>query len=145
MPISKSDAYLMGMFSTLNYLIDAPMEEILAEVPMDENIKRALLYHEGPCGALYDLVLSYERADWWKINGLAEALQIPTNLLTSLYFNCMEQVNTTWTELTCPGGYPRSADELDEEEAGDELLSSAPELPEESKEPAEAPAPTEEA
>lgn len=131
MPISKSDAYLMGMFSTLNYLIDAPMEEILAEVPMDENIKRALLYHEGPCGALYDLVLSYERADWWKINGLAEALQIPTNLLTSLYFNCMEQVNTTWTELTCPGGYPRSLDDEEEEAVGDELLSSAPELPEE--------------
>ena len=126
MPISKSDAYLMGMFSTLNYLIDAPMEEILAEVPMDENIKRALLHHEGPCGALYDLVLSYERADWWKINGLAEALQIPTNLLTSLYFNCMEQVNTTWTELTCPHYHGLDDEEEPEEEAASEQQEPAP-------------------
>ena len=33
MPITKSDAYLMGMFSTLNYLIDAPLEEILQPIP----------------------------------------------------------------------------------------------------------------
>ena len=36
MPITKSDAYLMGMFSTLEYLIDAPLEEILAEIPVPE-------------------------------------------------------------------------------------------------------------
>ena len=47
MPISKSEAYLMGMFSTLNYLIDAPLEEILAEVPVADEIKTALLTHEG--------------------------------------------------------------------------------------------------
>ncbi|MFQ7400943.1 MAG: hypothetical protein ACLRNW_24660 [Neglectibacter sp.] len=27
MPISRSEAYLMGMFSTLNYLIDAPLRK----------------------------------------------------------------------------------------------------------------------
>ncbi len=32
MPISKAEAYLMGMFSTLPNLIDAPMEEILGEM-----------------------------------------------------------------------------------------------------------------
>ena len=32
MPISKSDAYLMGMFSTLHYLIDT-LEEILEQSP----------------------------------------------------------------------------------------------------------------
>lgn len=101
-PISKGEAYLMGMFSTLNYLIDAPLEDILAEVPVSEEIKAALLHRKGPCGALYDLVLSYERADWSKIYGLAESLQVPTNLLTSLYFNCMDSVNTTWKDLTCP-------------------------------------------
>ena len=42
MPISKSEAYLLGMFSTLNYLIDAPMEDILAEVPVADEIKNAL-------------------------------------------------------------------------------------------------------
>lgn len=102
LPISKSEAYLLGMFSTLNYLIDAPMEEILSEVPVSDLIKNALLYKEGRCGLLYELILSYEMADWDKISSLAEELGIPTNLLTSVYFICMENVNILWDQLTNP-------------------------------------------
>ena len=102
MPINKGDAYLMGMFSTLNYLIDAPLEEILAQVPLPDEIREALLHQEGRCGKLYKLVLSYERADWAQINELAEELGIPSNKLTNLYFNCMDMVETTWQQLTSP-------------------------------------------
>lgn len=99
MPISRADAYLMGMFSTLDYLIDAPMEDILEPVPLAEEIKAALLRHEGRCGALYDLVVSYERADWKNIRQYADQLGIATNLLTSVYFTCTEEVNTIWNQL----------------------------------------------
>ena len=99
-PLSKSDAYLMGMFSTLNYLIDAPLEEILQQIPLCREIKDALLHHSGRAGMLYDLALSYERADWAQIDRLAGELGIQTNLLTSLYFSCMEDVNRIWNEIT---------------------------------------------
>ena len=102
MPISKPDAYLMGMFSTLNYLIDAPLDEILAQIPLRQEVKDGLLKHEGRCGMLFDLALSYERADWGKIDQLANGLGIPTNLLTSLYFNCMEEVDRVWKDITSP-------------------------------------------
>lgn len=100
MPISRTDAYLMGMFSTLDYLISAPLEDILSSVPVAEEIKAALLRHEGRCGALYDLAISYERADWKNINVYAEKVGIATNLLTSIYFNCTEEVNMIWKQLT---------------------------------------------
>ena len=100
MSITKSDAYLMGMFSTLNYLIDAPLEEILQQIQVCQEVKDALLHHKGRCGILYDLALCYERADWSQIDHLAGELNIQTNLLTSLYFNCMEKVNQIWTEIT---------------------------------------------
>ena len=102
MPMSRSDAYLMGMLSTLNYLIDAPMEEILSQIPLRNEVKEALLHHSGRCGMLYDLAVCYERADWKHIDELAQGLGIPTNLLTSLYFNCMEEVNRIWSEITSP-------------------------------------------
>lgn len=101
-PISKSDAYIMGMFSTLNCLIDAPLEEILAEVPIVEEVKLALLNREGRAGLLYDLALGYELADWNAITAQAEQLGIPGNLLTNIYFTCMEEVNNTWKQLTDP-------------------------------------------
>ena len=59
-------------------------------------------------GKLYDLVLSYEAADWDKITELAEDLGIPDNMITSVYFICMENVNTLWEQLTNP--YPRQED-----------------------------------
>jgi EAL and modified HD-GYP domain-containing signal transduction protein len=114
-PLSKSEAYLMGMFSTLNYMIDAPLEEILAEVPVSEEIKGALLRKEGRSGMLYDLVLGYESADWGKITNLAEQLGIPNNVLTSVYFICMENVNVLWEQLT--NASPHQDDE-EESEAG---------------------------
>ena len=99
-PISKNDAYLMGMFSTLDYLIDAPLEETLAELPISQHVKDALLSWSGPAGALYALMLSYEGADWDKVNKLSEMLGIAPNLLTTLYFECMEQANQAWENIT---------------------------------------------
>ena len=100
LPITRSECYLMGMFSTLDYLIDAPMEEILAEVPLADEIREALLNKTGVCGKLFELVLSYEAADWGKITALAGELGIPDNLLTSIYFICVDNVNVLWKQLT---------------------------------------------
>ena len=100
MPIGRPEAYLLGMFSTLNSLIDAPLEEILSEVPVADEIKKALLYKEGRCGMLYELILSYEAADWHRITELAMQLGIPDNILTSTYFFCVDNVNIMWKQLT---------------------------------------------
>lgn len=109
MPISQSEAYLMGMFSTLNYLIDAPLEEILEEVPVAEEVKAALLRKEGRCGRLYELLLSYEAANWNAITALSEELGIPSQVITNIYFTCVENVNFLWEQLN--NGSPRQESE----------------------------------
>jgi len=81
MPINRNDAYLLGMFSTLQFLIAAPLEEILAEVAISEDVKEALLHHTGRAGQLYDLILSYERADWSAINSLGAEVGRPMERL----------------------------------------------------------------
>ena len=100
--LTRSEAYLLGMFSTLEYLIDAPMEEIIADIPMVDELKQALLRHEGSGGKLLDLVISYEKADWKKITENAEALGIPSAQLATIYFNCMEEVNRIWDQMLNP-------------------------------------------
>ncbi len=99
MPITKSEAYLMGMLSAMELMVDATMEEIMEQIPVNEVIKDALINHEGKCGMLCDLVLSYERAEWDKINKYAEELQIPTNSIAQVYFDSVESVNDIWNEL----------------------------------------------
>ncbi len=99
MPVSRGDAYLMGMFSTLQFLIAAPLEDILSEVAISIDVKDALLNHEGRCGVLYDLILAYERADWPAINRLGEELGLPMDRLPEIYFQCLDEVDNIWQQL----------------------------------------------
>lgn len=99
-PISKPEAYMMGMFSTLDYMIDAPLEEILQDIPIIDEVKRALLVKEGDPGKLFQLILCYEQADWKSIKELVAYFQIPANVIAQLYINCVEEVNQIWEGLT---------------------------------------------
>lgn len=103
MPISRSEAYLMGMFSTLGKLMQMPLSEALEQLPLGDEIKDALLKHEGKAGQLYDLVLSYENADWKKMSALAEELNIPHETISGTYCECVENVNETWNSLMTAG------------------------------------------
>lgn len=100
LPIIRSEVYMMGMFSTLHLMIDAPLEEILEEIPVAQEIKDALLRQEGICGTLYKLILSYEKADWKKVKILSDELGIPSILLAQTYMDCVETVNEIWSGIT---------------------------------------------
>lgn len=100
MPISKADAYLMGMLSALPLMVDATMEELLEDISTQDTIKEALITHEGRCGTLCKLVLCYESAQWDKIKEYAEELGIPTESMAQIYMDCEEEVNLIWQELT---------------------------------------------
>ncbi len=102
-PINSSDAYLMGMFSTLEYMVDASMEEILAEIPIVDAVKEALISKEGEAGKLYELVLCYERAEWSDTKRLAQELGLETNVMAQLYMECVEEVNDIWDNVVGVG------------------------------------------
>lgn len=98
-PINSSDAYLLGMFSMLEYMIDAPIAEILYEIPILEEVKDALIRKEGKAGRLYELVLSYEKADWSAIKEISEELGLKTNEMAQIYMECVEEVNNIWDNV----------------------------------------------
>ena len=99
-PINRSEAYMMGMFSALEYIVDATLEEILQEIPISDVVKDGMIKHEGKAGQLFDLVLAYERADWKVTKSLAGELELETNILAQAYIDCVEEVNSIWESLT---------------------------------------------
>jgi len=60
----NSSAFTTGLFSALDALTDQPLENVLASLPLADDINRALLQHEGGLGQLLALVLAYEAGDW---------------------------------------------------------------------------------
>lgn len=103
LPISSAEAYMLGMFSTLDQLMELPLDMVLAELPVAQEIKEALLTKEGKCGHLYQLVLCYESADWGQMTHYAELLGLPMNIITQIYFDSVESVNAIWSTLLKPG------------------------------------------
>ena len=98
-PINAADAYLMGMFSTLGYMIDATMEEILQDIPIVDEVKAALVSGEGEAGKLYELILCYEKADWKKIKEITKELGLQTNVIAQIYMECIDEVNEIWENI----------------------------------------------
>ena len=96
---AAADAYMMGMFSTLDYMVNAPLKELLDEIPVPDEVKVGLLTGEGIPGKVQKLVIAYEHADWKSSKELAEELGIPSKQLAQIYVDCVEEVNNTWNNL----------------------------------------------
>jgi EAL and modified HD-GYP domain-containing signal transduction protein len=92
---SPHAAFMVGLFSTLDAMLDRQMPDVLAELPLSEQVSRALLDHQGPLGEDLETVLAHEVADWTKITANAVELQ-------KAYFSAMEWVRIVEIELTSP-------------------------------------------
>lgn len=65
---STESAFTVGLFSTLDAVMDTPMEELLDTISLNTEIKFALLNQEGILGELLKQVLRYETGDWAKMD-----------------------------------------------------------------------------
>lgn len=57
-----SQAYTVGMLSNLDNLFNQPLESLLKQIPLMQNLTDALLQHKGDLGYLLTLVMQYEQA-----------------------------------------------------------------------------------
>ncbi|MDW8060692.1 MAG: HDOD domain-containing protein [Thermomicrobium sp.] len=82
---NRESAFLVGLLSVLDALLDQPMEELLASLPLAEELRQALLTREGELGLVLDAVLAYERGDWSRLVQLG----LRPSLLTSSYLDAL--------------------------------------------------------
>lgn len=62
--VTKERAFTVGLFSTLDALMDKPLDNILSSLPLGAEVKTALLSHSGLLGEILTTTLSYERGKW---------------------------------------------------------------------------------
>jgi EAL and modified HD-GYP domain-containing signal transduction protein len=71
--------FTVGLFSVLDAFLDRPMQDLLAALPLSDDIVQALLNHEGVCGAILRCVLAYEQGDWEAVHDLGCTRHVLTN------------------------------------------------------------------
>lgn len=99
-PITSSEAYLLGMFSTLGDLMQIPESDALEQLPISDELKKGLLCEDTVCGGLLRLVLEYEKANWGKVRHEAEQLGLELDQISKSYIECTEEVDKIWNQIT---------------------------------------------
>ncbi len=90
MPDKSQSLFLVGLFSLINAMLDRPLEEILRDVPLADEIKQALLGTHNPLREVHEYTLAYERADWETVAGKTYALGQDEAAISTLYREALE-------------------------------------------------------
>ena len=99
----KHEASMMGLFSTIDAMLDQTMAVALEDVSLPQSIIDSLVKNEGVLMPIYNLVIAYEKGDWEKAEFLAYNMQLSEDSLFDAY---MDAVN--WSRDTVSLMYLKS-------------------------------------
>lgn len=93
----SEDLFLMGLFSLLDAILERPLEEVLASIPMAADTRGALLGDKGTLGTLLQLATAMERGEWNQLSALTTALKIEEERLAPLHVAAIQWTNQAIT------------------------------------------------
>lgn len=102
--LKPEEAYMIGLFSTLDILAGRSMNEELVSLNLKKTTEDALIYRDGIGGELLNLVIAYEEANWERIKIYSKRLKVDKETLFKLYFESITLVARIWDELETYGG-----------------------------------------
>lgn len=59
--------FITGLFSSIDAIMDQPMEQILRQLPLADHIVKALVAGDGEFGQLLQAIIRYEKGEWESI------------------------------------------------------------------------------
>lgn len=87
--VNPKSCFMVGMLSQMDALLDMEIETLMAQIPLDDEIKAAIINHEGPMGEILQQIVSYEQGDW---KNLASAGR------SKAYLETAYRHSLTWSE-----------------------------------------------
>jgi EAL and modified HD-GYP domain-containing signal transduction protein len=87
----SSELFLMGLLSVADALLGRPMQRVLENLPLSENIEIALLGGENEFRRVYDIVLAYERGTWNAVSKAAQRMNLEDRVLPACYLRATEK------------------------------------------------------
>jgi EAL and modified HD-GYP domain-containing signal transduction protein len=87
---NKSEAaFLAGLFSLLDVILDRPMDELLEDIKISSEIKESILTGRSKMGVIIKLVQAYEKADWDSVLRYADVINLRVKSIAESYMEAM--------------------------------------------------------
>jgi EAL and modified HD-GYP domain-containing signal transduction protein len=91
----SSEYYTVGMLSMLDAYLDRPLENIIKELSLTEEVKKAVLNLEGKIGETLEMIILFEQARWSQLKKIELKFNLDSNLLFSIYQQAIENASET--------------------------------------------------
>jgi EAL and modified HD-GYP domain-containing signal transduction protein len=62
--LDPDELFMVGLLSAADALLDLPIDSIVAQLPVSDEVSEALQHHTGPAGSILDVVITYERGEF---------------------------------------------------------------------------------
>ena len=87
------DAFLMGLFSGMDALLDMPMDQAIKGLPVSPAVATALTGGDSPLARIYQLALAFENGDPPLLEQRAAAVSVSLNTASALYWQALRWVD----------------------------------------------------
>jgi len=88
--LKSFNAYLIGMLSMIDLLLDRPLEEILKELLLPVEVKNALNgVNDNNYSKLLALIIAYENGQWDEVSKISKELNLDENCLPNTYYEAI--------------------------------------------------------
>ncbi|MHC6526890.1 EAL and HDOD domain-containing protein [Vibrio proteolyticus] len=88
--VEPGSAFLTGMFSLLDSLLDQPMDLLMEKMPIDNAVKVALKNGDGLLGDILTVTRAYEKGDWDQVALVNQRLGLPADTLSQCYDSAVQ-------------------------------------------------------
>jgi len=88
-PREAASAFIVGLLSLLDVLLEIPMHVIFAKLELSDDVRRALLERQGSLAPGLRLAEAYEKGDWDAAQALAAELGIDRDALPDMYVQAL--------------------------------------------------------
>jgi EAL and modified HD-GYP domain-containing signal transduction protein len=85
-----SEYFLLGLCSLLDAMLGQPMETAVAELPLSDTVRKALLGEENNARHILDAVIAHERGEWAEAAQIAALISIPDDTLPHAYADALK-------------------------------------------------------
>ncbi len=90
----RDKAFMVGLLSHLEALLGIPLEEVLRNLHLSEDVEQALLGRKGLLGELLDLVSALDDQDFDRVDGLVERLVLDRGCMLRGMVESLNWVNS---------------------------------------------------
>ncbi|HEY3929694.1 MAG TPA: HDOD domain-containing protein [Candidatus Koribacter sp.] len=87
------NAFLVGLFSLMETLLDMPLSQVLANVQFPGETRHTLLGANNRLRSLFEMVCAYIRGDWNTMSARSQDLALSHQQITSCYLEAVRSVD----------------------------------------------------